>query len=372
MTILEIIPSFYPVGGAETFVASLSESLAKDQNNKVICLSLYPENDLDCLSQRLKNRGVQVIHLNKHKGVDLKCALELSKAIKRLNPDIIHSHLKGSILSLYMARAGKNVPWIYTFHTTVSEQMYGSKNSFSNFLLRRLIRSKRLIPVGISNNVSKSVESFFKCQKVATIKNGVNVERFSIPEHSTDRKIDFLFVGRFIPLKHPLEIIKAFEKANTNFDHRLNLTMAGDGILRKDCLDYIKSKDIKNITLTGFTNSPEKLFKQAKFFIMASSIEGNPIVVNEALASGCYVVATNVGGISEVTSSVNSRLIDYNDITLVNDLSLTICEIYKNRAFLLESCLAAAPNTRESVSIDRSAKEYSNEFGKILHPDITN
>ena len=47
MTILEIIPSFFPVGGAETFVSDLSLALNKIEGNRVICVCLYNKNKND-------------------------------------------------------------------------------------------------------------------------------------------------------------------------------------------------------------------------------------------------------------------------------------------------------------------------------------
>ena len=54
------------------------------------------------------------------------------------------------------------------------------------------------------------------------------------------------------------------------------------------------------------------IFKKAHIFVLPSLFEGLPLVVLEALASGCRVVATDLPGVMEVVGNVKA---DY--ITLV-------------------------------------------------------
>ena len=198
-----------------------------------------------------------------------------------------------------------------------------------------------------------------------TIKNGVDVSRFNCEGSLEERNIDFLFIGRFVELKHPLEIIQAFKITNDKYGDKLRLVMVGSGRLKPQCENYVQSHGLKNIQILNETKKPEDFFEKAKFFVLSSSIEGNPMVINEALASGCYIISTNVGGISDVTSRSNSLLFDYCDRSLVNDLAKAMQCAYRNREMILPVCYAQIENTRSKVSMKRTIDQYQDLFNKI-------
>ena len=51
------------------------------------------------------------------------------------------------------------------------------------------------------------------------------------------------------------------------------------------------------------------LFRQAHIFVLPSLFEGLPLVVLEALASGCRVIATDLPGVMEVAGDVKADVI---------------------------------------------------------------
>lgn len=103
-----------------------------------------------------------------------------------------------------------------------------------------------------------------------------------------------VWVARFIPLKHPeymISLAKYLKARNLNFKIR----MIGDGPLRKDIEETIAKENLGDyIELTG-PMSPENVLEQFKSAgiatITSDRNEGWGAVVNEAMASGCAVVA---------------------------------------------------------------------------------
>ena len=131
--------------------------------------------------------------------------------------------------------------------------------------------------------------------------------------NKADQKIA-LAVGRFIPLKQYDRLIGAWE----NMPGDCYLYIIGGGEERANYEALIRSKKIANIELIDFIH-PEKLreyFCAADLFVHTSSTETWGLVLNEAMAAGCPVIATDhcVGGVELIDDGKNGYLIKAGDV----------------------------------------------------------
>lgn len=107
-------------------------------------------------------------------------------------------------------------------------------------------------------------------------------------------KVKILWVGRFINLKHPEDaIILAQKLVKENLEFELN--MIGIGPLQENCKELVKKFDLcKNVSFLG-AMPPEKVMEhmeESDIFVFTSDRqEGWGAVLNEAMTSGCAVVA---------------------------------------------------------------------------------
>jgi len=102
----------------------------------------------------------------------------------------------------------------------------------------------------------------------------------------------FLFVGKFIPKKRPLDFVSAIANANSNGTRIMGL-MVGDGPLRITCNQAVENTNTP-IRFTGFLNQSEisQAYAVADALVLPSDGgETWGMVVNEAMASGlpCFV-----------------------------------------------------------------------------------
>lgn len=115
------------------------------------------------------------------------------------------------------------------------------------------------------------------------------------------QKTEILWAGRFIDWKHPelaVELAEELRKKNLDF----HLTMIGDGELWPLIKKSIEEKKLgDSITLTG-SKTPSQVrqaMEMAGIFLMTSDRnEGWGAVMNEAMNSGCAVVANRMEGAS--------------------------------------------------------------------------
>ena len=116
---------------------------------------------------------------------------------------------------------------------------------------------------------------------------------------NTGKPVEILFAGRFLPLKHPeyaLLLAKRLSDAGIPF----HLTMAGGGemeaALHRQASEYGLSEQVY---FAGYQKPGQvrTLMEQADIFLMTSNyLEGWGAVLNEAMNSGCAVIADAMAG----------------------------------------------------------------------------
>lgn len=115
-------------------------------------------------------------------------------------------------------------------------------------------------------------------------------------------------------LNYLLEAIVKVKQAHPAAQFRVY----GDGRLREDLLNYADQLGLDGdaIFVGAFTRREEltKIMANTDIFVMSSILEGQPLGVVEAMAYGCPIVVTSVGGIPElIEEGVNGLLCEPKD-----------------------------------------------------------
>ncbi len=125
------------------------------------------------------------------------------------------------------------------------------------------------------------------------------IEKLWEEKEYTDEKKEILWAARFIDWKHPelvVELAEELAKVRKDF----HITMLGGGELQSAIESLIQEKKLEAfITLAG-TQTPSgvrELMEKAPVFLMTSDRqEGWGAVMNEAMNSGCAVIANRMVG----------------------------------------------------------------------------
>lgn len=131
-----------------------------------------------------------------------------------------------------------------------------------------------------------------------------------------DDRVAFLFSGKFIPKKHPLELLEAFRKAR-DAGCKGCLLMVGDGELRARC-ESLAAEHGLPVRFAGFLNQTEipAAYAAADCLVLPSD-EGETwgLVVNEGMACGLpAIVSDRVGcGPDLVESGVTGGIFSVGD-----------------------------------------------------------
>ena len=128
-------------------------------------------------------------------------------------------------------------------------------------------------------------------------------------------KLNIISCSNMVELKRINKIIEALSLLD-NSAYNITWTHVGDGVLR-DKLVSLADEKLKNIrfSFTGQLSNKAvyDLYLKNNFdlFINTSSTEGLPVSIMEAISFGTPVIATDVGGVSEIVKNdCNGKLID--------------------------------------------------------------
>ena len=166
-----------------------------------------------------------------------------------------------------------------------------------HFLASYLFRNGYSIPIAVASQPANNFSNLFGID-IGYINNGVRITDYDSSIPLKDRQIDYLCIGRFVPVKNHLFLLKIIDSHYKNSSYRF--VFLGDGPLLEQCKKFARSHELKNVVFKGFVDNCNMYLSNSKILLMPSLNEGNPMVINEALASGMIVVGSDVGGIHDL------------------------------------------------------------------------
>ena len=179
----------------------------------------------------------------------------------------------------------KKITFYFLFKAFDYFLVIGKRNY--EFYIDNGVNKKKLIPApySVDNN-------FFKDNKINIykIKKKLNITK----------EIIFIFSGKFIQRKRPLDILCALNLIK-KYQKKYKFIFLGDGSLKNECLKFSKENKIKNTNFLGFVNQKEivNYYNIADIIVMPSEYETWGLSINEAMASKCACLVSKESGCSD-------------------------------------------------------------------------
>jgi 1,2-diacylglycerol 3-alpha-glucosyltransferase len=231
-------------------------------------------------------------------------------SLTRKHFDVLHAHSPLSVgLLAYLTASTKNLPLIYTYHTSITDYTHYIKFIGGSAVVRYGARWFSTTTTNLGDQVVVPSPKFGRLlleQKVRKpihiIPNGIDLSTFQRAKSPGSFRARLgiktgapilLSVGRIDPEKRPDFLIEAFVLMADEFPEA-RLVFAGDGSARKDLEAKAASTSVKDrIHFLGMVDRADlpDIFHDATIFLSASTTEVHPISVIEAIASGLPVVA---------------------------------------------------------------------------------
>lgn len=187
--------------------------------------------------------------------------------------------------------------------------------SFKNYLTQFLLRTPfRFITLSsdyifsYGGKITEIIESMgVPNERIIEIPTGIEsdwVREKEIPMSSIKK---FIFIGRYERRKGIEELTEILKKFN--FEDGGEFHFIGD----IPSSHQVKNQNVIYHGQITDTTKIKKLLQSSDYLICPSFSEGMPNVIMEGMASGCAIIATNVGAVSQQVSSNNGWLIQANN-----------------------------------------------------------
>lgn len=218
------------------------------------------------------------------------------------------------------------------------------QNALNQWFIRRtLARADAMLTVSQHMRATAIANFTLPPAKVHAIVNGYNSQVFyPRPQAQVREQLGIpadqrlvIYVGRFVRAKGLVELVNAFATLAAQ-DTRLRLVLVGDGVMRDELKALLKSRSLVDRTLLPGGLEPPAVAEwicASDLLCLPSWSEGYPNVVVEAAACGRPVVATDVGGTSEIVGGDNGILVPARDEVALSDaLRLALARSWEPQA----------------------------------------
>lgn len=304
--------TYYPqINGVATSVLMLKKNLEMRGHKVYVFTTTDPKAD----SKEKNVYRVPSIPFVSARRVGMFYNPRLSKIIKRLGLDVIHTHTEFS-LGIFGRTMAKelNIPFLHTYHTIYEDYTHyigrlGVFDPIAKMAVRKLSikfcnsADKVIVP---TEKVKDLLLSYDLKQDISIIPTGIELSKFSKQNYNfnivqnlrTDLGIEekdkvVLYIGRISKEKNIEEILIAM-KSYLNERENVKLVLIGDGPEKNALENRAKELGIDNQTIFAGErpwNEIGMYYQIGDVFVSASQSETQGLTYIEALASGLPVVA---------------------------------------------------------------------------------
>lgn len=327
MKVCFFISQIYQLGGAERLAFESAIALCNmSEYESVLVYTLYSSNDINERNNinKLRDNGVEYESFDSGNGYFdiIKTSILLRRKLLLNGVDIIElSTLSPMIVGLFGTLFSRKIKVVFGVH-----QVYLRKreSSYKHSLLKvLLILHRNRINYYISSYVKNAwLEFNFRALEKRieskVIYNSI-LDDYFYPRSNESNSCGGLviaYVGRLAAYKRIdivyeayKELIPSIKDITLLFIGGVDLSINGTKEILNYIEDDISSNDYSNVHFTGFVDSVEYL-KKIDILIHPTEIEGFGLSLVEALASGCYVIASDAEAIPEVIGGSKSSIIN--------------------------------------------------------------
>lgn len=275
-----------------------------------------------------------------------------SRIIKKEKIDLIHAHwmLPQGFIGIFLKKKFR-IPLLVTVH---GSDVFPLKSRFFRMLQKFVLKNVDYMTVNsyaAKNELTKRFPDY--SAKIRVIPMGVDLSLFKKRivkkpvKYSKNRLL--LFIGRLNEQKGLQYLIRAVPEI-IGYEPNVKLLIIGEGQYKKTLQDIATEKDA-NAYIEFLGALPHKdiayYYNIADIFVMPSlsdktGTEALGLALLEAMASGCAVIGTNVGGIPYIIKNGSNGL-------LVEQ---------KNSNELAKATITLLKDTKKSEKLAKNAKEF--------------
>jgi len=222
--------------------------------------------------------------------------------------------------------------------------------------------------VAVSNGLRSYAHETTPDLPIDVIPNAIELSVFTPPkERDPEGPVCLIFVGRFNAFKNVETLLEATDYLRDKGVDNFELQLVGEGERRPNLERLAVEKGLtRHVQFLGWLDRQALVerYRQADLFVTATTWEGMPNTVLEAMACGLPIVATRASGLDQlVRERVNGYLVGLNDAYALADRLVSLIDNpYERRRMGKESRRIA----EQEFDWEYIAAQYVEIYKRIL------
>ncbi|MDO9234430.1 MAG: glycosyltransferase family 4 protein [Aquabacterium sp.] len=244
--------------------------------------------------------------------LDRRALALMNRYIDEQHIDLVHSHKYKTTFYAMPGRWAGRYRLVTTYHNWL---MHTRALRLYAFLDKRLARFNDAA-IAVSTPVSTELRRFVTTSKVHQIDNGIDTQHFARQWSKAEARealglsptqAVIGFVGRLSDEKGLPYLIEALRDPALAHTHTL---LTGEGDARPALEALIQQAGLQDrVQLLGNRRDTPLIYAAMDVFVLPSVLEAFPMVLLEAMACGCPVIATDVGEVGRIIEPERTGLI---------------------------------------------------------------
>jgi glycosyltransferase involved in cell wall biosynthesis len=306
------------IGGPAIHVALLTQRFGPPDYESLLVCGNIDEAEGD-MAYFARERGVEPVIVpalgrSLNPVGDLRTIWTLYRLMRQYKPDVVHTHTAKAGFTGRVAAWLAGVPVIvHTFHGHVFRGYFSPRKTQMFLTLERLTARMSDAVITLTEALKGEIADEFLVthrEHVVVLPLGFDLSPFLSAQRGNgafrrrwgvpDDALLVGIVGRMVPVKnHALFLEAAAKVRQARPDARFALV--GDGELRAEIEAQVDALGLRDaVIFTGWQRDLAEVYADLDTLVISSVNEGTPVSVIEALATGCAVVTTAVGGLPDL------------------------------------------------------------------------
>ncbi|MFN3692472.1 MAG: glycosyltransferase [Candidatus Paceibacteria bacterium] len=310
-------------GGAQRYVYDLATTLNRNEFEPVVALG-----GNGTLVEMLHHAGIRTITIKSlardvHVKQELFLARELYTIFRTEKPDVLHlNSSKAGAMGALVGRLALVPRIVFTAHGWAFNE---DRPFWQRFLIKGIHYASVVLShhtIAVSSGMMREMNWPGVHKKMSVINPGRSIGVMFSRAEAREKIVDFfpvllpyqndpwlVCVAELHPIKRHqvlFEAVRSLTATNPN----LRLICIGDGQLRDNLEAWVKDRGMsEHIFVVGSLHEAARFLKAFDIFVLASKSESYGYVLHEAGLAQLPIVATNVGGITDIVSDRKSGLL---------------------------------------------------------------
>ncbi len=365
------------VGGPTPYLLFLSRALESRGCRSLVVKGQVAPGEAE-MEDVIRRSGIQPLEVHGFSRAivpirDLRAFVALYRLLRRIRPEIVHTHKsKAGVLGRVAAWLAGVPVTLHTFHGLVFKGYFSAWKTRLVVLVERLLARRTDVLVAVSDRQRNELlgDRIAAPFRIRTIPLGVDLEPFlnqrrgdagfreELGFDASARLVGI--VARLVPIKG-VDIFLAAAETVAEALSDVRFVVVGDGELRAELEAIVRTRKLEHLVrFTGFRSDMARIYGALDLSVLSSRHEGLPVALLESAASGCYAVATRVGGVPDFLRSERIGL-----MVAPGDSAALACGIQR---VLRERRRISAEERRrivESYGLARLARDFSHLYHKL-------